>query len=63
MPLFEIQDDDRPMFVVAENYDHALTKWKFLIKSENKEMEGKGDDTWLLPNGVRFVCYDSDLLL
>ena len=63
MPLFEIQDDDRPMFVVAENFDHALTKWKFLIKSENKEMEDEGDDTWLLPNGVRLICADDKLLL
>ena len=63
MPLFEIQDDDRPMFVVAENFDHALTKWKFLIKSENKEMEDEGDDTWFLPNGVRLICADDKLLL
>lgn len=57
MKLFHIQDNDRPMYVVAESWQAALDSWKALVRAENDGDEG--DE----PNGIAIVCDQDDLLL
>ena len=35
MSLFLVQDDDRPMWVIALSYTEAVRKWRELIAEEN----------------------------
>lgn len=62
MPLFHVQDNDRPMWVVAPTFSHALEKWAHVIAKEN----GYEDAGIVLaenpPLGVNHVCDDNDLL-
>lgn len=59
MPLFHVQDPDRPMYVVAATYGEAVDRYLRLVADEN-ELPVKDCD---LPQGVQFVCDDEDLLL
>ena len=56
MPLFLIQDSDRPMWLVAADWGVALSQWKVLIASEND-----GDDAE--PDGIQLVCPDDELMI
>lgn len=55
MPLFQIQDDDRPVFVIAVNFEHALTRYETLVRSEN-------DGEYEPPKGVAYLADDDDIL-
>lgn len=55
MPLYHVQDDDRPMYVVANSFSHAISKWKDVIMEEN---DGEASD----PKGVCLICEDDDLI-
>lgn len=55
MNLYHIQDSDRPMWVIAANWQDALDKWKAKIKEEN---EGECDE----PQGIELICDEDDLL-
>ena len=57
MPLFHIQDDDRPAWVVAPNYADALSKWSTAVAKENQGEIGPP------PNGIQFVCDDAELIV
>ena len=57
MPLFHIQDDDRPAFVVAENYAKAVGKWQHAIAVENDGEPGG------LPQGVAHIADDEDIIV
>lgn len=57
MNLYNIQDSDRPMFVVASCWQNALDKWKAKISEENDGSEG--DE----PEGISLICEAGDLLL
>lgn len=58
--LFHVKDGDRPMFVVAISWNHAVTKWRKVIIKENP----KDDCTEEQPSqGVDFVCDMNDLVL
>lgn len=57
MPLFHIQDADRPAYVVAETYGEAEAKWRAAVANEND-----GDDCGP-PQGIALVCDDSDLIV
>lgn len=58
MPLFHVQDSDRPLYVVAKNYGEAEYKWREIIAIENtmfiKDIEP--------PLGISFICKDNDLI-
>lgn len=54
--LYHIQDSDRPMYVVAEDWQVALTRWKAHIRLENDGDEG--DE----PDGIALVAKKVDLL-
>ena len=57
--LYYIQDADRPMYVLAESYDHALTKWEKRIRIENN-MEG---DDYIEPvQGIQFIADYNDIV-
>ena len=57
--LFHIQDADRPMHVVALDYNDALRKWKLLLADEN-ECEAAEIEN---PQGIAFVADDDELIL
>lgn len=56
MPLFHIQDDDRPAFVVADNFVEALRKWESAVADEN---DGEAFD----PEGISHIADDTDLIV
>lgn len=57
--LFQIQDDDRPMWIVAEDWNEALAKWKAQIARENTcEFEDVAE-----PKSITLVCEHDDLIL
>lgn len=59
MPLFHVQDSDRPLWVVARDYIHAVQKWTAIIREENDLDAG---EECSLPDGVALVCDDHDLV-
>lgn len=58
MNLYYVQDSDRPMWVVAIDWQDAVDKWKAKIREEN-EGECECDE----PQGIQLVCDDDDLLI
>lgn len=32
--LYHIQDDDRPIYIVADSWQHALDEWRTIIRRE-----------------------------
>lgn len=59
MPLFEVQDADRPMYVVDDNYSDALEYWKEAVAIENDIPTNEVEP----PLGIRFVCGNDDLII
>ena len=57
MPLFHIQDSDRPGYVVAKTYAAAEKKWRSAVLREND-----GED-YGPPDGICLICQDSELLV
>lgn len=64
--LFHIQDSDRPCYVIAEDYQLAVNKWKEQIMKEN---EIQDIEEVYEPQGVQFLaencldCILPDILL
>ena len=58
MPLFHIQDDDRPLYVVAHDYNQAVAKWQKIVKDENDDIEEP-----ILPKAVALIADDHDLVI
>ena len=56
MPLFQVQDNDRPMYVVADDFQDAFSKWEKVIREEN------GGEVGELPLGIMYICADVDLI-
>ena len=54
MPLFYVQDPDRPMHVIAKDLSEAWDKYANHILDESGDT---GD-----PKGITFVCDDEDLI-
>lgn len=59
MPLFQVQDADRPLYVIAEDFTMALNAWTACIAVENK-MEEKDVEP---PLGINYLCPNNDLIL
>lgn len=57
--LYHVQDDDRPMYVIAESYGEAVKKWKEFVAEENELNIEEIDD----PSGVLAICREDDLIL
>lgn len=56
--LFLVQDSDRPMYVLSENWSGAIDLWKTFIASEN-DMEASDVEE---PTGVQLVADKDDLI-
>jgi len=58
MPLYQIQDDDRPMWVIAPSFQGAIDQWVKFIAIENEipqaDVEG--------PTGVIKIADDSEIV-
>lgn len=61
MNLYYLQDSDRPLWVVAEDWTAALQKWRKLVKEENDDNDAP--DVEYQPQGIQLVCETDDLLL
>lgn len=61
MPLFHIQDNDRPAWVVADDWNHAIKKWEkaLVLEYGEDEMEGGIEP----PLGIQLVCEDRELIV
>lgn len=57
--LYHVQDDDRPMFVVAKDWQHALDQWRALVRQENN----MGKDEAVEPDGIQRLCDANEVLL
>ena len=67
MPLFQIQDDDRPAFVVAETMQKALSIWAGLVREENRDDPELGHSLALpepiYPKGISYIADDRELII
>jgi len=59
MPLYNVQDDDRPMWVVAVDYHEAIIKWRKLVAYENPSDD---PDEKIEPAGISKICDDDELI-
>ena len=61
MPLYLVQDSDRPLYIVADSWERAIGAWQQVILTENPP---QGDDTALdSPTGVQFLCHDNEIVV
>lgn len=56
MPLFYVQDSDRPAWVIGKDWQDALTQWKKVVADEND-----GDESE--PNGIQHVSDDYEIIV
>lgn len=56
--LYHIQDDDRPMWVLANSWSDALAKWKTVVAAENDMKAEEVSE----PNGIAIVCESDDVI-
>lgn len=56
--LFHVKDGDRPLYVVAHDWNEALEAWRRIIASENDDC---GTDE-LQPWGIDHVCRPDELV-
>ena len=61
MKLFQICDDERPMFVTAVDFPAALKAWRDLVASEDDSPDAVAAEA-IDPDCISLVC-DSDELL
>jgi hypothetical protein len=59
MPLFHVQDCDRPGFVFAEDFQKAADLWTEAVAVENETTV----DEIGAPLGIARVCEDNELIL
>lgn len=57
MPLFQIQDTDRPAFVFAENYAEAESKWRSAVSHENDDQDPGPCQ------GISYICDDNEIIV
>jgi uncharacterized membrane protein YidH (DUF202 family) len=60
MPLYLVQDSDRPLFIIGRSYQDAVVQWKQVVASENLDDDGRLPDIQD-PDGVQKLCDDDDL--
>lgn len=57
MPLYLVQDSDRPLYIVARSWSNALEQWTAVIAKEN---EGDRD---FQPDGISRIAGDDELVI
>ena len=58
MPLFNVQDGDRPMWVRASTWGEAVASWRRVLIAENPD----DDCSESQPAGVSLVAEDYELI-
>lgn len=58
MNLYHVQDSDRPMYVVRNDWQEALEAWRKVIREENN----MGPDDSCEPDGIHLVADAEDLI-
>ncbi len=58
--LFNVQDSDRPAFVIAHTFEEALSKWKVAVAEENAT-DSKYEE--VPPAGIMHVCDGDELII
>ena len=58
MKLFHIQDSDRPMYVIGDSWQGALSKWKKLVAEENNIHSVEVEE----PLGIALISLDDELI-
>ena len=57
MSLYYVQDNDRPMWVVAPTFAIAIEKWRKVIRAENDGIEPEDG-----PSGIQHICDDDEFI-
>ena len=57
--LYHIQDQDRPMYVVAKDWQEALNKWKRVVGAE---IGIPPDDETMEPDGIALFATHKELI-
>jgi len=60
MPLFQVQDNDCPMFVVAADWAEAIAKWR---AKHDADYDGVATKENWNPLGIHHICDDNELIL
>lgn len=58
--LFNVQDSDRPAFVIAHSFEEALAKWKVAVAEENAT---DSEYEEVPPAGIMHVCDGDELII
>lgn len=58
--LFNVQDSDRPAFVIAHSFEEALSKWKVAVAEENATGSEYEE---VPPAGIMHVCDGDELII
>lgn len=58
MPLFHVQDSDRPGWIIAKDYGDAERKWRDAVAKENDERSLDVEP----PMGIEFTCQDNEII-
>lgn len=59
--LFHVQDADRPAYVVATDWQHALSAWQEMVRDEDGEPRPHAHE--YDPDGIALVCDDTELIV
>ena len=60
MPLFYVQDGDRPMFIAAADFETALAQWRRQILDENDQDQSCIEGA---PEGIQCVTDRDDEIM
>ena len=60
LKLFNVQDSDRPAFVIAHSFEEALSKWKVAVAEENATDTEYEE---VPPAGIMHVCDGDELII
>jgi hypothetical protein len=63
MPLYLVQDADRPLWVVAESWQAALKQWQKQIAVENATPDNLLEAADNDPQGILRICDNDELLI
>lgn len=55
MPLYHVQDGDRPMFIIAADFETALAQWRCQILIENDDEQSCIEGA---PDGIQCITDD-----
>lgn len=57
MPLYHIQDADRPAWIVAASFAEALARYELAVSAENDGDKGSP------PRGIQHVADDDEIIV